>query len=101
MSTRTRIDSEQILAIATQIENDNTKLQDLLKQSKAALDGLSSSWTGTAADTSRNAYDAFAGKYFQQYHDVLEQYVTFLRRNISEGYVKTEEANTRLADLLD
>lgn len=101
MSTRTKIDSEQVIAIANQIESDNVTLQDLLKQSKATLDGLSSSWTGSAADQSRAAYDAFAGKYFQKYYDVLEQYVTYLRQNVSAGYDKTEVANTKLADLLD
>ena len=99
MSTRTVLNTEQVLAIATQIEADNQELQNLLNQSKTTLDNLSSSWTGTASDQTRASYDTFAGKYFQNYYDLLEQYVKFLRSNVAEQYSQTENANTKLADL--
>lgn len=96
--TQITIDSEQVLAIASQIESDNKKLQELLNQSKATIDGLSSVWTGKAAEETRSAYEAFAGKFFQTYYDVLDQYVKFLRKNVSEQYSQAEQANTQLAD---
>lgn len=37
-------------------------------------------------------------QFFQQYYDVLEQYVKFLRTNVFEQYTQTEQANTTLAD---
>lgn len=98
MSTRITIDSEQVLGIATQIESDNQQLQQLLNDSKATLNDLSSSWTGQAAEQTRSSYDVFAGKYFQQYFDVLEQYVKFLRTNVAEQYTETETVNTQLGD---
>lgn len=92
------LDSEQVLAIASQIENDNRQLQQLLTDSKATVDSLSSYWTGRAAEETRASYDAFAGKFFQTYYDILEQYVKFLRTNVSEQYEQTEQVNTQLAD---
>lgn len=98
MGTQITIDSEQVLAIASQIEGDNGRLQELLNDSKSAIDSLSSLWTGKAADETRASYESFAGKFFQTYYDVLNQYVKFLRNNVSAQYEQTEAANTQLAD---
>lgn len=92
------IDSQQVLGIASQIENDNNQLQQLLNDSKATVDSLSTYWQGKASDDTRSSYNVFAGKFFQQYHDVLNQYVVFLRKNVAEQYEQTEQINTQLAD---
>jgi len=92
------IDSEQVLAIATQIENDNKQLQELLNSSKSTVDSLSSYWSGKASDETRASYDEFAGKFFQTYYDVLDQYVKFLRSNVAAQYEEVEQVNTQLAD---
>jgi WXG100 family type VII secretion target len=92
------IDSNEVLSIASSIENDNNTLRDLLNESKSAVDNLASMWTGRAADDTRAAYDSFANRFFQQYQDVLTQYVIFLRRNVAEQYTEAENINTQLAD---
>jgi len=92
------IDSNEVLAISSRIESDNNQLRDLLNDSKATVDSLSSMWTGSASDETRAAYDSFANRFFQYYQDVLNQYVTFLRRNVAEQYTDTENVNTQLAD---
>ena len=98
MATRITLDSEQVLAIASQIENDNIQLQELLKQSKSTLDSLSATWTGQASEETRTSYEAFAGKYFQTYYEVLDQYVKFLRSNVADQYTQAEQLNVKLAD---
>ncbi|MDR1210347.1 MAG: WXG100 family type VII secretion target [Clostridiales bacterium] len=96
--TQITLDSEQVLAIASQIESDNHQLQQLLDDSKASVDALSSNWAGRASDETRASYESFAGKYFQTYYDVLEQYVKFLRNNVAAQYEQTEQVNVQLAD---
>jgi len=98
MATQITIDSEQVLGIASQIESDNQQLQQLLEESKTAVNSLSSFWSGKAAEETRASYDAFAGKFFQTYFDVLDQYVKFLRNNVAAQYEQTEQVNTQLAD---
>ncbi|MBQ7016711.1 MAG: WXG100 family type VII secretion target [Firmicutes bacterium] len=98
MSTRIVLNSEQVLSIASQIEADNQELQNLMNDSKATIDNLASTWTGGAADQTRASYDSFAGKYFQTYFDILQQYVKFLRTNVAEQYTETETRNTQLGD---
>jgi len=92
------IDAGEVMSIASSIENDNNKLRELLDQSKTTLDNLSANWTGKAADETRAAYTSFSSKFFQQYQDILNQYVTFLRRNVADDYTQTENLNTQLAD---
>lgn len=98
MASQITIDSEQVLAIASQIENDNQQLQTLLNESKATIDALGSHWTGQAASETKASYDSFAAKFFQNYYDVLDQYVKFLRKNVAEQYETTEMTNVQLAD---
>ena len=93
------IDTTEVMAIASRIESDNNQLRDLLNESKATVDSLSSMWTGKASDETRSSYDSFANRFFQQYQDVLNQYVTFLRRNVAEDYEIVDVVNaTQLAD---
>ena len=92
------LDTEQVLAIASQIEADNNQLKDLLNNTKATIDSLSSTWTGQAAEETRTSYEGFANKFFQQYYDIIDQYVKFLRNNVSEQYTQVEVANTKLGD---
>lgn len=99
MSTRTVLNTEQVLAIASQIEGDNQTLMELLTQSKSTLDALANSWTGPAAEQTRASYDAFANQFFQGYSELLEQYVRFLRQNVVEQYAEVESRNAKLADL--
>lgn len=98
MATRMVLNTEQILTIAQSIENDNNELKNLLNESKTTINSLASVWSGQASDQTRASYEEFAGKFFQQYYDVLEQYVTFLRRNVAEQYTEVETENTRLSD---
>lgn len=97
-TTQMTIDTEQVLAIATQIEGDNKTLQELLEKSKNTVNSLSNSWRGVAAEETRSAYEGFSSKFFQYYHDVLDQYVKFLRKNVAEQYAEGEQLNRQLAD---
>lgn len=98
MSSKMTLDTQQVLGIASLLENDNKVLQELLNDSKASIDNLSNFWTGSAADETRESYNAFASKFFQTYHDILDQYVKFLRVNVADQYEQIEQMNTQLAD---
>lgn len=92
------LDTEQVLSIATQIESDNKKLKELLETTRSSINSLSATWTGQAADETRSSYESFSEKFFQQYYDILDQYVKFLRNNVSDQYVDGEGTNVKLAD---
>lgn len=98
MAGTIKISTDQVEAIATSVDNSNKKLKTTLEESQSAMKSLSSTWQGEAAQATVAAYDSFAAKYFQNYHDVIDAYVKFLRQNVSADYQATETANTNLAD---
>lgn len=92
------LDTEQVLAIASQLESDNVKLKEILEATKSSIDSLSSSWIGEASEETRTSYETFANNFFNNYYDIIDQYVKFLRTNVSEGYGSGEQLNKGIAD---
>ena len=98
MAGQIRVNTNQVAQIATSLENLNKRLRTELDTSQTAIKSLSSTWEGEAAQATISAFDAFAAKYFQNYEDVISNYVKFLRTNVDAGYFDTETANTNLSD---
>lgn len=93
-----RVNTDQVGQIASKLESLNKRLSEELNNGKAAVDNLANIWEGEAAQATISAFDEFAGKYFQNYEDVINQYVQFLRTNVEQGYFDTETQNVGLAD---
>ncbi len=93
-----RVNTDQVAQIATNIENLNKRLTEELTNSKNTVDQLANIWEGEAAQATISSFDEFAAKYFQNYEDIITQYVQFLRNNIEQGYFDTETQNIGLAD---
>ena len=93
-----RVNTDQVAQIASNIEGLNKRLTEELTDSKATIDKLANIWEGEAAQATISSFDEFAAKYFQNYEDVITQYVNFLRTNVEQGYFDTETQNIGLAD---
>ena len=93
-----RVNTDQVAQIASNIEGLNKRLTEELTNSKATIDQLANVWEGEAAQATISSFDEFAAKYFQNYEDVITQYVNFLRTNVEQGYFDTETQNIGLAD---
>lgn len=93
-----RVNTDQVAQIATNLENLNKRLTEELNNSKLTVDQLTNIWQGEAAQATISSFDEFAAKYFQNYEDVITQYVQFLRTNVEQGYFDTETQNIGLAD---
>ena len=93
-----RVNTDQVAQIASNIEGLTKRLTEELTNSKATIDQLANVWEGEAAQATISSFDEFAAKYFQNYEDIITQYVQFLRTNIEQGYFDTETQNIGLAD---
>lgn len=93
-----RVNTDQVAQIATNLENLNKRLTEELTNSKTTVDQLANVWEGEAAQATISSFDEFAAKYFQNYEDIITQYVQFLRTNVEQGYFDTETQNIGLAD---
>lgn len=94
----TRINTEEIMQIASNIEKLNNELNEKLEESKSTIEGLTNIYQGEAAENTISSYNTFASKYFQTYKDILQNYVKFLRTNVAEDYVKVETKNIQLSE---
>ncbi len=95
-----RISTDQVTQIAQTIENLNNKLTDELNNSQNVVQQLSTIWQGEAAQTTIDSYNDFAKKYFQNYADVIKQYVAFLKGEVAPGYSEKEKINTGIGETL-
>ena len=93
-----QIDTQLIRETASTISTQNQLLLDTLNNSKSTVDSLRAVWTGSAAEATINAYSSFAAKYFQSYHDMLDEYVKFLNNVAGAGYESAETKATSKAD---
>jgi len=98
MAGQIKVNTDQVAQIAINIENLNKKLNDELINSKTTFNNLSNTWEGEASQATISSFNEFATKYFQNYYDVIDNYVKFLRTNVDAGYFETETNNTTLAD---
>lgn len=92
------VNTDQVTQIADSLESLNKRLTQELTDSKATIDALANIWQGEAAQETISSFDEFAAKYFQNYEDIIMQYVQFLRNNVANGYFETETQNIALAE---
>ncbi len=94
MQEQSVINTEEILNLASKIENNNNRINTTLKEVKQEVDRLSSSWSGEAANATKSSVDAFAAEYYDKYKEMIDTYVDYLRKMAAEGFVETEDSNT-------
>lgn len=98
MAGQIKVNTDQVAQIASSIEGLNKKLNDELINSQTTIKNLANTWDGEAATATINSYNEFATKYFENYYNIIDNYVKFLRTNVETGYFDTETVNTSLAD---
>lgn len=98
MAGEIKVSTDQVNQIAGTVEKLNIKLKEQLEECQKTIQNLSTYFEGEAATATISSFDEFAAKYFQDYYDVIDQYVKFLRTNVAEGYFETEVHNETLAE---
>ena len=97
MAGEIRINTDEVAMAATSIEEINKKLNEKLLEGQSAVKALTSTWEGEAAQQTISTFDAFAGKYFESYKEMIDSYVVFLREKVEQGYFVTETKNAEIA----
>ena len=93
-----KIDTQTVRSTAAKISGQNQQLYDTLKASQSTIESLNGAWTGKAAEATISAYQNFARKYFDEYHEMLDKYVQFLNNAVGTGYEETENLVASKAD---
>ena len=93
MAGTIKITTDQVEAIASNLDNNNKKLRETLEESRSSIKSLNSTWQGEASQATIAAYESFSAKFFQSYYDIIDSYVKFLRQNVAIDYTSTETQN--------
>ena len=77
---------------ASKIKDENDRLMDDLHEIKRLInDGTADNWLSDAATTTRSKITGMETR-FQQYYDVVDNYVKLIR-NTAQAYEQTEKTN--------
>ena len=98
MAVEMLIDSEDVSAIASELEGLNDDMDDVLQDSLKMMEALRSVWQGNDAEETITAYETHASKYFEEFKSAVEEYVTFLKRQVSEGIINVSNVNKSSID---
>lgn len=98
MGKNIQVDPSKLDSAASKLAELSSSYDTIAKQLMSDATTMGDAWQGDAAQATMSAYDSFAAKYFQNYHDIIDAYVKFLRQNVAADYVTTETSNTNLAE---
>jgi len=98
MSNHIKVDTAYITAAANKIANYNTAIRNDFSAVENAIKSLGSVWESVASHNAINSFHSIKNAYYDNRYHVVENYVTFLRQQVDEGYTQTETVNKSLAD---
>lgn len=91
------VSTEQVESIASQMASKNEQLNEELLRCKDVVNALEGIWQGQASQATIEAFNDFANKYFSNYKQAIDDYVTFLRTVVNANYAEVEKANISAA----
>lgn len=93
-----KINTDIAVITATNIKTINGQIRDDFSNVQNAINQLDNSWEGSVASKTISKFNEIKYKFADARYNVVDNYVSFLLRQVSEGYEQTEEVNKSLAD---
>lgn len=91
------INAAAVLSAADQIDATNKQIRDEWSNINTAIGTLQRNWEGSAADSCRNKYDYIKNNFSDVRFSVVNDFASFLKNQVGEGYKSTEQAATKAA----
>ena len=98
MTGSLKVDVQKVMAAATSISNANKNIHTSFGTLETSIRTLDSAWDGSASEQAISAFAKIKNDFEDSRQKVMNNYVTFLNKQVGEGYTQTESANTSLAD---
>lgn len=93
-----KINTDAVSGLAQRISNDNQEMQTAFEAAIASANALGNGWSGAAYNHASASFGTMKEKYYNARYTGIENYVRILRKQIGEGYEKTEQSNISLAE---
>ena len=96
MASRITISPSEVLSIANTIASLNDRLKETLEATNKKVQDIDGQ--GQGINATKDNFNQFANKYYDSYHDLLNQYVEFLRHRVGELYPEADLAISNLSN---
>ena len=98
MSDSIKVNTANVAAAANKIANYNTAIRNDFSAVEKAIKSLGTAWESVASHNAISSFHSIKDAYHDARYNVVNNYVTFLRQQVDEGYTQTETVNKSLAD---
>lgn len=98
MAGQIKVNTDKVALAATNIARYNQNIKDNFSEPENAIKMLDGFWDGVASENAKNAFYSIKSAYLNDRYNVVDNFVTFLRQQVDEGYTQTETANKSLSD---
>ena len=84
--------------VANNVKRINDELKSSFSNVTDAINALDRSWDGEAASNAITKFNTIKSNFVENRPAQVDVFVSFLLRQVGDGYVSTEEVNKQLAD---
>jgi hypothetical protein len=98
MADNIKIDTGQVVSAANNIADYNNRLLAEFSSVDSAMKSVESDWVSGVAGSTIGAFNAIKKAYLEPRHQVVNNFVAFLKQQVDPGYTQTETVNESLAD---
>lgn len=93
-----KVDTAKVKGTASDIAHYNNKISDDFAEVESAIKSLDSSWNSSVASSGISAFHDIKNAYYEARYNVVNNYVSFLHKQVDPSYNQTETKNQSLAD---
>lgn len=98
MAGKVIVNTSKVVQVANKISSINTEINNDFDDMEEWVQRLNKNWNSEANSHVIGKFHSIKGALKQSRYDVLDNYSRFLKEQVSDGYEKTENANTKLSD---
>lgn len=90
--------TDLVMTTANEIGQINSNIKNDFTDVRNAINRLNAEWDGQAATEAMGQFNNIASQFCDSRYKVMENYVSYLKKQVTPGYENTENANVKLAD---
>lgn len=98
MSGIIKVNTENVQYIATEMENKNKEIKDLIIDIENSVNSLNQECSGQGVTNLVSMFNKIKNNCIEIQYNIINDYVKVLQNPISKGYEETEIKNISLAD---
>ncbi len=96
--TQMKMNVDIVKSVADAVKTINDDMSNELTNLQKVVSKLGNSWVSPAATNAIDSFNEIVSTYGGVRYSAINNYVSFLKQNVIQGYNQTESVNVSLAD---